>query len=207
MDQAGETLPIRLAPRRRSQIFFLIFFGFFFGFALFWMVMSSQEGTRVSFNGVEVTDPEWRALYPLWGIPFVVVGACGLAVAVLKMVPNSPCYHLDLSMEGLTLRTLFKQQSFAWRELPPFENLREVTESSDGTTTTYYAVAMEPERDGGSPREILRISASEYGVKNSERSAIDLAARLNRLRNMALRQTPRANIPTSVSQGAVTRMR
>jgi len=188
MDQVGETLPIRLAPRKRSQIFFLIFFGFFFVFSIIWMVGASQKGTRLKFNDVEVTDPKTRVLFPLFGIPFALIGACGLAVATLKVMPNSPCYYLDLSVEGLTLRTLLKQRSFAWRDLPPFETLRVVSKSDESTTTTFYAVAMEPARDGAKPREILRISASEYGVKNSEQSAIDLAARLNRLRDAALQQ-------------------
>src|SRR5262245_56224186 len=99
MDQAGESLPIRLAPRKRPQIVYMIFFGFFFVFALFWMAMASQKGMRLEFNGVEVTDPGARAMFPLWGIPFALVGACGIAVSILKMMPNSPCYYLDLSAE------------------------------------------------------------------------------------------------------------
>lgn len=198
MDQADETLPIRLAPRKRSQIFFLIFFGFFFCFSLFWMFGASQKGMRLEFNDVEVTDPTWRALFPLFGIPFVLIGACGLAVAMLKVVPNSPCYYLDLSTEGLTLRTLLKQQSFAWRELPPFESLRVESRSDESTTITYYAVAMESPRDGGNARQILRISASEYGTKNDEQSAVDLAARLNRLRESAHQRLSSAHAPMPV---------
>src|SRR5262245_41553433 len=138
MDQAGETLPIRLKPRKRSQIFLLPFFGFFLGFSIYWMILSSQPGVTVYFNDVEVTDPYWRSLYPLWGIPFALVGLCGFAATALTVLPNSPYYHLELTPDGLTYRTLFGKRSFAWRDLPAL-TFKEESDSESGSY--YYVVA------------------------------------------------------------------
>ena len=204
MDQLSETLPIRLKPSKRSQIFNLFFFGFFFLFALLWMIRTSQSGITVRFNDVVVTDPYWRSMYPLLGIPFALIGTCGIAVAVLKMRPNSPYYYLELTADGLTLSTLFTKQSFAWRDLPPFQSLRSVDRSDDSKTITYYAAAMEGPADSRNRREILLIEASEYGTKNNEQSAEELAARLNRLRATALSLTG-ADVRTLPSQTAAAR--
>src|SRR5262245_8637215 len=205
MDQVGETLPIRLKPRKRSQAFLLIFFGFFFVFAILWMIVTSQPGASLTFNDVAVTDPYWRSKFPLLGIPFGLIGICGIAVAVLKMLPDSPYYYLELTSEGLTLCTLFKKQRFAWRDLPSFTSLRDESSSDDSTIITYYAAAIADAGNGGDPREILRISANEYGTKNNEQSADELAARLNRVREAALPTLARADARTSLSEDATAR--
>jgi hypothetical protein len=205
MLQAGETLPIRLRPRKRSQIFVLIFFGFFFVFAVVWMIGVSRPGTRLTFNDVEITDPYWRAMYPLFGIPFALIGMCGLAVALLKVLPNSPCYYIELTRDGLTYRTLLKTQSFAWRDLPPFKSLQVMASSKRSSTVTYYAAALADTADDSDPREVLRISASEYGTRNNEQSADELSARLNRVREAALPSSAHADERTSPSQTAVKR--
>jgi len=205
MDQAGDTLPIRLRPRKRSQIFILILFGFFFIFAIVWMIGTSQTGARLHFNDVEVTDPYWRAMFPLFGIPFALIGICGLAVALLKVLPNSPCYYLELSSDGLTYRTLLKTQTFAWRDLPPFTSLEVEDSSGDSKTVTHYAAAMVDTGNGGDPREVLRISASEYGTKNNQESATALAARLNRVREASLPSLAKAGARALPPQEAAAR--
>ena len=204
MDQAGDTLPIRLRPRNRSQIFFLIFFGFFFVFAIVWMIGASRTGVRLTFNDVEVTDTYWRAMFPLFGIPFALIGICGLAVALLKVLPSSPCYYLELSPDGLTYRTLLTTQSFAWRDLPPFTSLEVEDSSDDGKTVTHYAAAM-MDTGKGDPREIIRISASEYGTENNRESAAALAARLNRVREASLPSLAQASARALPPQEAAER--
>ena len=183
MDQARVTLPVRLAPRKRALIFRLCFFAVFFIFSVFWTFMVSVKGTHVEFNDVEVTDPKWRALFPLWGIPFVLIGLGGFISTVLKILPGSPYYHLDLSVDGLIVRGLTKQQSFAWHDLPPL-TLKVDSDSEGGPF--HYVVAMGGRTPSGKQREILCIPADQYGTKNSEQGAGELAAWINRIRDLAL---------------------
>ena len=182
MDQAGETLPIRLKPRKRSQIFFFPFFGFFLLFSIFWMIGASQPGVTLHFNEVEVTDPYWRSLFPLWGIPFALIGLCGFAVALLKVLPNSPYYYLELTPDGLTHCSLLGKQSFAWRDLPALT----LKEESDSESGPYYHVVAMDDETSAKPREMLRVSMSQYGTANNKKGALELAAWINQLRDLAL---------------------
>lgn len=182
MDQAAETLPIRLKPRRWSQVFFLLFFGFFLCFAIFWMIGSSQPGVKLHFNDVEVTDPYWRSLFPLWGIPFALIGLCGFVVAAMKMLPSSPYYYLELTSNGVTLATLFKKQSLAWRDLPALT----LKEESDSESGPYYHVVAIVDETSAEPRELLRIPVGQYGTANTKKGALELTAWINQIRDLAM---------------------
>ena len=185
-------LPIRLVPRKRTHVILLIFFGLFFAFACFWMILAMQPGMRLEFNDVEVTDPFWRRIFPLWGVPFLLIGAGGLAVCLSRLLPRSPYFHVEVSAEGLRVREFGRPKHFAWRDLPAFETLEVVKRDDDGTTRNYYAVAMRPglpsvpsTRSKKDPREIVRIPAHEYGVKDTMEDAQMLADWLNRVRDSA----------------------
>jgi hypothetical protein len=109
------------------------------------------------------------------------------------MLPGSPYYHLKIDSEGILIRSLFKRQRFAWRALPEFDTLERRRRSKNGVRIEWYTVAMEslPPEPGMKPgdvrqREVLRIFADEYGAKNGQQDATDLAAWLNRLRELAL---------------------
>jgi hypothetical protein len=187
-------LPIRLLPRKRAQIPALLGFGLFLGFAIFWMagaagIIDPNKGTINLPAAGDVTGN----LFPLFGLPVAIVGICGLAVAVLKMLPGSPYYHLEINADGLLLRSLFKRKHHTWRALPAFETLERRRRTKNGTRINWYAVAMEsasfePGMAAGAThqREVLRIDADEYGAKNGQQDAADLAAWLNRLRELAL---------------------
>ncbi len=192
MDQAGETLPIRLRPRKGSQVFLLLFFGFFLLFAIFWMIFASESGARLYFNDEEVTDPYWRSLFPLWGIPFALFGLCGSAVAALKLLPNSPYYYLELTPDGLTHCTLFRKQSFAWRDLPALTS-KEESDAESGPS--YYVVATD-DKTSAKPREMLSIPVGQYGTASNKKGALELAAWLNQLRDLALRS--RLDVKTKI---------
>ena len=193
MTEATQRLPIRLVPRKGQQIGLLAFFGFFFGFSIFWMagaagILDLNEGT-INFprSGDLIGN-----LFPLFGLPFAVVGICGLTAAVLKMLPNSPYYHVEINADGLLVRSLFKQKRYAWRELPVFETLERRRRTKNGTRIEWYTVAMEGAplepgmAEGAShQREVLRINADEYGAKNGQQDAVDLAAWFNHLRDLA----------------------
>src|SRR5262245_36864084 len=77
-------LPIRLLPRKGHQLGLIAFFGFFFGFSLFWMAGAS--GILDLDNGVIHIPPPggWaEASFALFGLPFMVIGLCGIAGALL----------------------------------------------------------------------------------------------------------------------------
>ena len=193
MTEETQQLPIRLVPRKGQQIGLLAFFGFFLGFSIFWMagaagILDLNEGT-INFP----RSGDWIGnLFPLFGLPFAAVGICGLTVAVLKMLPNSPYYHIEITADGLFVRSLFKQRRYAWRELPAFETLERRRRTKNGTRIEWYTVAMEgaPLEPGmaqgaSHQREVLRINADEYGAKNGQQDAADLAAWFNHLRDLA----------------------
>lgn len=187
-------LPLRLLPRRRAQIPAFLVFGFFLGFALFWMagaagILDMNEGT------LRFPPPGgWAAsAFALFGLPFAIGGLCGIVVALLKMLPGSPYHHLEVNGDGLVIRSLFKQERHAWHALPAFETLEHRRRTKNGTRIRWYAVAvenapLEPGMAAGAThqREVLRIDADEYGAKNGQQDALDLAAWLNGLRALAI---------------------
>jgi hypothetical protein len=204
-------LPIRLLPRRRAQIPQMIGFGFFLGFSIFWMagaggILDLDAGT------IRFPPPDgWAAnSFALFGLPFAAIGLSGIVVAVLKLLPGSPYYHLEVNADGLLIRSLFKQQRHLWRALPLFETLERRRRTKNGISVTWYTVAIEsappePGTESGAtnPREVLRIDADEYGAKNGEQDAADLAAWLNRLRALALDKRLSPNEPVEVPAGFV----
>lgn len=204
-------LPIRLLPRRGAQIPLILFFGFFLGFAIFWMagaagILDLNEGT-IAFP----PRGGWAASsFALFGLPFAAIGLGGIAVAVLKLLPNSPFFHLEINDDGLLIRSLFKQARHAWRTLPAFETLEHRRKTKKGTRITWYAVAVEsaPLESGMEPgathqREVLRIAADEYGAKDGQRDAADLAAWFNELRDLALDNRLSASELVQVPSGFV----
>ncbi|MBA4095292.1 MAG: hypothetical protein C0484_00795 [Rhodospirillum sp.] len=193
MEQTSFALPIRLLPRKGHQLGLLAFFGFFFGFSIFWI--GGASGILDLDNGtVHIPPPGgWaQGTFGLFGLPFALVGICGIGGALLRMLPNSPYSHLEINADGLLVRSLFKQTRYAWRDLPAFETLEHKRRTKNGTRISWYAVAMEGapleagmERGASHQREVLRIDADGYGANNGEQDAGDLAAWLNHLRELA----------------------
>jgi hypothetical protein len=186
-------LPIRLLPRKGQQLGLIAFFGFFLGFSLFWM--GGASGILDLDNGTIHIPPEggWASgTFGLFGLPFAVIGICGIGGALLRMLPNSPYSHIEINADGLVVRSLFKQARYPWRDLPAFETLEHKRRTKNGIRISWYTVAMEGaplepgmERGASHQREVLRIDADGYGANNGERDAADLAAWLNHLREMA----------------------
>ena len=204
-------LPVRLVPRRRAQIPQILGFGLFLGFAIFWMagaagILDLNEGT--------ITFPPpggWAAnSFALVGLPVAAIGLGGIIGAVLKLLPNSPYYHLEIDAEGLLIRSLFRQRRHPWRGLPAFETLEHRRRTKNGTRIRWYAVAvenapLEPGMAAGAThqREVLRIDADEYGAKNGQQDALDLAAWLNGLRALAIDNRLSAHESVEVPAGFV----
>jgi hypothetical protein len=101
MDQATLRLPIRLLPRKTHQLGRIAFFGFFFGFSLFWM--GGASGIVDLDNGtIHIPPPGgWAAgTFGLFGLPFAIIGICGIGGALLRMLPDSPYYHIEINADG-----------------------------------------------------------------------------------------------------------
>ncbi|WP_119299907.1 hypothetical protein [Dongia deserti] len=203
-------LPIRLLPRRGAQIPLILFFGAFLGFAIFWTVSAAVTTDTRSFSDSSDTEFWLSRLFPLFGVPFILIGAGGIASAVLKLLPGSPYYHLEINADGLLVRSLFKQKRYGWRELPPFNTLERRRRTKNGTRIDWYTVAMEgaplePGMKAGATHqcEVLRIFADEYGAKNGQQDAADLAAWLNHLRDLARDNRLSSNEQVRVPSGFV----
>ena len=209
-------LPIRLLPRKGHQLGLIGFFGFFFGFSVFWM--GGASGILDLDNGaIHIPPPSgWaEGAFGLFGLPFTIIGICGIAGALLRMLPDSPYYHIEINADGLLVRSLFKQTRYAWRDLPAFETLEHKRRTKNGTRTSWYTVAMEGaplepgmERGASHQREVLRIDADGYGANNGEQDAADLAAWLNHLRGLAredrLSPNELVDVPGGFAGNAVT---
>jgi len=216
MHHATLRLPIRLLPRKGHQIGLIAFFGFFLGFSLFWMAGAS--GIVDLDNGAIHIPPRggWAsAMFGLFGLPFAAVGLGGIAGAVLRMLPNSPYYHIEINADGLLVHSLFKQTRYAWRDLPAFETLEHKRRTKNGIRISWYTVAMEGaalepgmERGTSHQREVIRIDADGYGAKNGEQDAAELAAWLNQLRDLArerrLSPSEIVQVPEGFAGNAIT---
>lgn len=204
MEQASVTLPARLLPRKSALIFLLCFFTFFFAFAVFWTIMVADTSVPFSFNDVPVTDPKWRALAPLWGIPFILVGLGGVVCTIPKMLPGSPYFHVDLSPDGILVRGLFKQQNLAWRDIYSIT----FDEQEGDESTSYYVVVLGYSALPAKRREEVRIPMDQYGTKNKKDGAIELAAWLERFRDLATRNelntAAQFDVPSGFARYVVT---
>jgi hypothetical protein len=187
------SLPIRLLPRKGGQAIYLLFYAAFTGFAFFWM--AKRAGLfESSFPTLAEAFARIGALQFLVLAFVATVGLKWTVRTCLKILPRSPFYHLEINALGLVVRDVFKKEFFAWRDLAPFETLRVEEKSRKGRPlVNHYTVSMEPlpppadlESGQSYQHEVLRIFAEEYGAKNDEQDAANLASWLNELRDLAL---------------------
>src|ERR1700752_4483130 len=104
MMEVASRLPIRLLPRKRGQIIPIIFFGIFLGFAIFWTTMAATMIGEAAFSDAQLPEFWLRKPFPFFAVPFILVGAGGIASAALKIRPGSPYYYLEINSEGLVIR-------------------------------------------------------------------------------------------------------
>lgn len=193
MPGSGFTLPIRLVPRKRSQIMPLFAFTFAFVIVSLMALLTSDSSVPMRINGEMVTQSLGRSTIAALLVCGVLFCLGGIIAVTAKLLPRSPFFHIALSSDGVTVRRWFFQQSLAWRDAPEFDTLEVETSSKRGTRINHYTVAMRPmtppagETGRGSYLvETLRISANEYGAENEQQDAKLLAAWLNALRKLAL---------------------
>jgi hypothetical protein len=193
MPASGLALPIRLAPRKRSQIIPLLAFTFAFVVASLLASVISDPDVKVRLNGEVVTQLWVRWLF----VALFTFGALSCLVGILavaaKLLPRSPFFHIVLSSDGVTVRRWFLRQSLAWRDAPEFDTLQVEARAKRGSRINHYTVALRAATplagetgSGAYMEEALRISANEYGAESEEQDAALLAAWFNTLRTLAL---------------------
>jgi hypothetical protein len=191
MDDLMVKLPIRLVPRKIGAIFIGGFFLFFFGFAVVWTTMATMG---VMTGGMENEPfPGFRYVFPAFGIPFLLVGFFGLAFAIMKLLPGSPYYYVEIAPRGITVRRAWKIQQFAWSEISPFDVSARTRSTKGGKITTYWVVALragdesqlanESERY---KRSVLQIDTGQYANIEVEHRASILVDWLNGIRAEAI---------------------
>jgi hypothetical protein len=193
MPDSDFRLPIRLVPRKRSQIMPLFAFCFAFVIVSIMALVTSDPAIPIKMSGEVVTQPWVRSLLVALLICGVLFCLGGIFAVSAKLLPRSPFFHIVLSSEGVTLRRWFFRQTLAWRDAPEFDTLQVETSSKRGTRINHYTVAMRaatpPEGEtgrGSYMEEALRISTNEYGAESEEQDAKLLAAWFNTLRKLAL---------------------
>jgi hypothetical protein len=200
MDQVSLQLPIRLIPHKGGQIGQLLLGIFMIGFSIFWMGGAFDV---FDLNNGIVNPLTWDRIQDrpvaLLGLIVTAVGIFGAARAILRMLPDSPYDHLQVSSDGLLVRRFFRQDHHAWRDLPPFTTI-EVVKSGKHKTIRHYTVAVQGEappldapRSASYGREVVRIYAQEYGRRKSQVDADALTEWLNTLRDQALDKSLGAN--------------
>lgn len=196
MDETSMRLPIRLLPRRGSQVFRILFFAFFFGFSIFWIVTAATLLARAPTGNDPF--PGFHYVFPLFGLPFMIVGAIGLFSAVMKLLPASPYYYVEIAPAGIAVRKAWTMRRFAWSEISPFDVAVKVRRTKGGKVTTYWVVAQraadavpattDNERYN---RSVLQIDAGEYGSGGAETAASALVDWLSRIRTDAIEHPSR----------------
>jgi len=191
MDEASMRLPIRLLPRRGNQVFRILFFAFFFGFAIFWITMAATMLAQAPTGNDPF--PGFHYIFPLFGLPFMIVGAIGLFSAVMKLLPGSPYYYVEVAPGGVAVRKAWKIRRFAWAEISPFDVAVKIRRTKGGKVTTYWVVAqragdaMPATNDNDRyNRSVLQIDAGEYGAGNADMAASALVDWLNGLQSDAV---------------------
>ena len=212
MDETSMRLPIRLLPRKGQQIYRLLFFIFFFTFAVFWIAMAAT-GTLGGHMQSEPL-PGFRYAFPLFGLPFVLVGLVGIASAIAKMLPGSPFSHVEIAPEGITIRKPWKMRRFAWSQLSPFAVSLKARQDDGGRSTTYWVVALSAADTGRLAiqterynRSIVQIDAGEYAGGDTDMAASVLSDWLNQIRTAAVEHPGRlpsvVAVPPDFRDGAI----
>jgi hypothetical protein len=203
MDDVVMKLPLRLIPRKLGAVFLCFFFLFFFGFSVLWTIMAA---TGVMTGGMEDEPfPGFRYAFPAFGIPFMVVGFVGLTTALMKLLPGSPYWHVEIAPQGIKVRRGLKIRQFAWSEISPFGISVKTRSTKGGKVTTHWVVAL---RKGDESfmiddkarysRSVLQINAGEYTHDKAEDAAAAMVDWLSGIRAEAIERPGRAATTTAV---------
>jgi hypothetical protein len=203
MEQVTRSLPLRLIPTKGSQALPIVAMMVLLGVVGF-VALNHNPMTLVQKNG------PIGYLYHLLFAVFILIPIGGLVVSVLKLLPGSPYYHLEIAPRGIVIRQGFTTKRFAWSEVSPFAVHIEVvtTRGKNGrkSTSTYYYVVAVPAADEALlqdkakrlSRSVFRVVAGEYGVGSEEEDANALASWLTEVRSNALVNSGRTKAQVAV---------
>jgi hypothetical protein len=203
MEPIEHPLPLRLIPRKDSQVLPIFCSLLFLG--VIWLIaLKHSPMTLVQKHG------PIGYLYLLLFAIFFLATIGVLAVSVMKLLPRSPYYYLEIARGGIVLRQGVNTKRFAWSDVSPFVVHIEVitTRNKYGgeTKTTYYYVVAVPAadvallQDEGErlSRAIFNIVADEYGAGSNEQDASALADWLTEIRSDALANSGQSAVKVAV---------
>jgi len=191
MQQTESRLPLRLIPRKGFQIGTIVVLLIFMGIAGFIIAQFAP------WELVRANSPIGYGILLFFSI-FFLIPLIWIASAVLKLLPGSPYYYLEIASAGLVLREGLRSKRFAWAELSPFAVHLEVFTSRDKngnrtTTESYYVLALRAAdeavlQDKGARlhRAAFKMLPDEYGAASKEADAEAMAKLLTEIRAAAL---------------------
>jgi hypothetical protein len=203
MDDVMMKLPLRMMPRKLGAVLKSGFFIFFFGFSVFWTIMAT---TGVMSGGMENEPfPGFRYAFPAFGIPFMLIGLIGLSSGLMKLLPGSPYWHVEITPQSIRVRRGFKLQQFAWSEISPLGISVKTRSTKGGKVTTHWVVALRKadesflaDEKARYNRSVLQINAGEYTHDKAEDAAAAMVDWLNGIRAEAIDRPGRAATTTAV---------
>jgi hypothetical protein len=191
MEPIERPLPLRLIPRRGGQIGTIIVLLIFMGIAGFIIAQFAP------WELVAARNPVGYGILAFFSI-FLLIPLFWIVTAVLKLLPGSPYYYLEIASSGLVLRSGFKSTRFTWAELSPFVVHLEVQTSRDKNgnqtrTEYYYVIAMRAAdaallQDLGKRlgRAAFKMLPDEYGAAGKKADAVAMSDWLSEIRAAAL---------------------
>ena len=170
-------LPLRVLPSRKMQAVAIVFALAGLGVVGFFAWMEWHGGPWQSDQTPGVVVFVWLMILAM---ALMALGA--LAVAILRMLPDSPHYHLLLTAQSITVRTLLKSSQFPWSSLDPFTIVK--LSDSDSSVTWIVAAAAGDARPARNDKERHRQAAFRLksGTYGGDKQAKVLADWLNAVR-------------------------
>nr|WP_298686430.1 hypothetical protein [uncultured Dongia sp.] len=131
-------LPIRLIPRRGAVIIGVVF-------ALAWtsfVAVGFSNGLPDLFHTETYGDYFTSLRMPSFVLAvMLLVGCYILLMAILRVLPGSPCLHLEVSQAGLKHRRFFKQQNVTWAEIYEFSVVERMQRSGKSKKRHWWVLA------------------------------------------------------------------
>lgn len=164
-------LPIRLVPRRRPTA----------AWAAFWLVLALSSVLMLEHENPLATRHAGIAI-----LIVAVAGGSGL-IAVMKLLPRSPFFHLRLGLDGLRISRPLHSRHYTWSELSAFSVLDgEQPWRARYVVGAFWAHQLDAAESGQQEPDVaLRIDVGPYGSGLVEDDAAVLAAWLTELRERA----------------------
>ena len=168
-------LPVRIVPRKGIQVFY---FGFFLACALVTLPILEVPLTSHPSAGFYV--------FLVFVLPFIIIGVGGCLIALLKSLPRSPYYNVEINAEAFTLRRGFRVRRYRWSELAPFAV--SAYQHDDGAKVFNVAVMSADTRSRYTDLELYHAALVNLGdyCDNDPADAGEMVEWLNAIRSAAL---------------------